>query len=214
MAASTNQPYPPTGLGPSSLLISEDASHQGSVRYASASATPTARTPGTPEDDYTINEFMIYSPKAGCKFSLSAEPGGQASVQIVPSVTSTKTVQVRPVCHVHVLPQAQKVVRGPAGARRMEAVQVRSAVFPLSSLPSFISLPRVGMKHGRPRSTCHETALGISYRARIMCAHRPVRALCRTRSTLLHVRHEPCDRRLAYASRAHAITCLRLQTPS
>lgn len=37
-----------------------------------------------------MNESMIYSPTTGRKLSLSAGPGGKASVQILPSATSTK----------------------------------------------------------------------------------------------------------------------------
>ncbi|EIW63654.1 uncharacterized protein TRAVEDRAFT_17924 [Trametes versicolor FP-101664 SS1] len=107
MAASSSQPYPPTRPGPSSPLSREDAArlaalkmqlglHDGAERAgpstsAAANPSPSASTPGTDsEGEYVMNKSAIYSPTTGRKLALSAEPGGKASVQIVPGTTSAK----------------------------------------------------------------------------------------------------------------------------
>lgn len=64
------------------------------IDCASTSATaPSSNvsTPGTnSEGDYVMNESTIYSPTTGRKLSLSAEPGGKASVRIMLGATSAK----------------------------------------------------------------------------------------------------------------------------
>ncbi len=74
------------------LGLHDSAARAGpSTSTAAADPSPSGSAQGTDsEGEYVMNKSAIYSPTTGRKLALSAEPGGKASVQIVPGTTSAK----------------------------------------------------------------------------------------------------------------------------